>query len=170
MAKLILKTNVHNSKFSIEYKAMQLPLENNIVELLIKPRNNYKITSHDFYNGLLPSTISNITYSNLGKNVIAFVTVNDLPANTKNINISLPINCTATLEVDNLELTETSNVSEGVIVNEVNKYDVSILHDGFMHKVKNNPGEKINGVELAEWRKNLYCQKVLTLHKILLMR
>ena len=143
MAKLILKTNVHNSKFSIEYKAMQLPLENNTVELLIKPRNNYKITSHDFYNGLLPSTISNITYSNLGKNVIAFVTVNDLPANTKNINISLPINCTATLEVDNLELTETSNVSEGVIVNEVNRYDVSILHDGFMHKVKNNPGEKI---------------------------
>ena len=142
MAKLILKTNIHNSKFSIEYKAIQLPLQNNVVELLIKPRGNYKITSEDFYNGHLPSNVKSVTYSNLGSNVVAFVTVIDLPVKS-NVNISLPINCTAELEVDNLELTEKLNVSENVIVNEVNKHDVSMLSDGVLHKVKNNPGQKV---------------------------
>ena len=62
MSNLVLKTHLHNSKFNAEYKSLSLPLENNVIELLLTPKPGYKINAEDFYNGFLPETISDITY------------------------------------------------------------------------------------------------------------
>ena len=143
MANLVLKTHLHNSKFNAEYKSLSLPLENNVIELLLTPKPGYKINAEDFYNGFLPETISDITYQDSRNNVIAFVTIKNNLATTKNYSVSLPINCNSTLEKDDLELTKILDVSDDIIVNTIENYNSSKLDDRTIYDVDSSPGEKV---------------------------
>ena len=73
MPNLVLRPNTANRTFVIQHKALQMPVEPGVVELIITPTSKYTIDAKDFVTGTLPYQISSINFENLGEKVVAKV-------------------------------------------------------------------------------------------------
>ena len=73
MAKIILKTNLANKTFTVEFKSIEVTKGRSptppATNILISPTMGFIIDAADFSNGALPSNLSNIIYRNSSKNI-----------------------------------------------------------------------------------------------------
>ena len=73
MAKIILKTNLANKTFTVEFKSIEVTKGRSTTppatNILISPTMGFIIDAADFSKGALPSNLSNIIYRNSSKNI-----------------------------------------------------------------------------------------------------
>ena len=143
MANLILRANILNENINIQHKVLSLPLDNNKVELSISPKANYTIRAEQFSHGLLPSQISTMSFSQVGKNVIAIIDVSEHINNKVPQNVSLPIMADAKLNIDSFKLVDLTFEKDNIIFQGNSSFFKSTNSDKDTYSVNVKLGEKI---------------------------
>ena len=159
MARIILKTSLANTTFSVESKSIEVTRGASTtpspIELLISPNSGFAIDSNNFTSGGLPSQISRILYRNTqaiidtNNKVVATVYFNQLSVYSESESIFLPISGSSVITSNEIILTESSPVDENSIViysNQNNKQTStstgSINRNNY--SIKGSPGQSVN--------------------------
>ena len=143
MARIILRANIASGNFSVEHKVLETPIAEEVVELLITPKNGLSIKASEFNTGYLRREISSIEYVDLGSNVIAKVHLAKDIKTDVDLNIALPISGMTTSKSDNFTLISNSSISGDVITSDSSSYGKSTNGNSTTYSISNGGNKKI---------------------------
>ena len=159
MAKIILKTNLANKTFTVEFKSIEVTKGRSTTppatNILISPTMGFIIDAADFSNGALPSNLSNIVYRNSSKNIdsnnkiIATVYFAKYTYANEFETIFLPISGSSVASKNEINLIETSPLDPNVFdsysnSNNIQQTTLTSENTKTVHKVNASPGQNVN--------------------------
>jgi len=142
MKNLILRANIIDENVNIEQKVIPMPLDGNIVELLLSPKQGYILEPEYVTHGFLPTQVSSIDFVKSGPNVIARVTMSEFLNSNVTQNVSLPLISQSKLNVDSFSLVDkTKGSDDKVSAVGTSVYPKFKVEDGESYRVNCKPGE-----------------------------
>ena len=141
---VVLTAKLNNNKILVEQTAVYVGSGVSTVEVLITPRQNYKIEPEDLSVGYLPPTIRGIVFEKNNNSVIAIVRVNgnQLKNNEQNV-INLPISVIAKAIHHNVKLVEKFSTNNRVITKFNSSFPTRKDGKSIVYSVKNTLGKKV---------------------------
>lgn len=139
---LVVKSISANNTFNIQQKVIKLPFKKNTVELTIFPKKSRMINAEDFNVGRLPTHVDSVSFSNLGENVVAIVSINKEINSPKTVTINIPIYGKSTIKQDTFTIIETQDIFGDILTNDLSPFPKSVVNNKTMYAVKNDLGKK----------------------------